>query len=607
MASVSSSASMSSSNSTSGSIDVAAIVENFMVYENKPLDVINSKITKQSQIITDLGNVKSKLSTLNTALDSFQSASSYNTVVATSSALSQISATATNGAPLGRYDIVAIQTAEPTKVNISGTNVLGNLSNVTVDARGFQLTVAGVTSTFTNGTSTTKLSDLNAWINGLGGDVTASVLPVDSLNWNLSIQGKKTGISSALSVRNINGGSVVDNGNGTGSAVWSNGVQETFNSRGITYSTGITQTNNLTFLSAVNSSSPTVTLSQGGVSTPIGEYSFTSSSSTSLTITNNQTGLSQTVPVSTPVNGTNTLSFNEFGIRISYTTSATPGDTATQIVSDFIGKKISIVAPVVTGSDISLKLNKAAKDAIVSVNGVSYTRSSNTITDIISNTTIKLVGSVVNPNNPLSATVELAKGTDNSSTTIQGLMTAYNEVINLYKTLTQNPSLTTTAGSLSTDKSLLSFISDFKQRFSEGVTYAASSNISFSEMGISMQIDGTLKFDSIKYTIASANGLQEKLSNGAIVGKRSATDTLKSSINEVLKFKGTIDTNVDNKNQLLSQLGKSKSDLSSKLERIRANYTTQYSQLNTMLYKLNITSSALTSSLTALTNMNASK
>jgi len=180
----------------------------------------------------------------------------------------------------------------------------------------------------------------------------------------------------------------------------------------------------------------------------------------------------------------------------------------------------------------------------VSVNGVSYTRSSNTITDIISNATIKLVGSAVNSKTPLSSTVELAKGTDNSSTTIQGLITAYNDVINLYKTLTQNPSLTTTAGSLSTDKSLLSFISDFKQRFSDGVTYAESSKMSFNEMGISMQIDGTLKFDSIKYTIASTNGLQEKLRSGAIVGKRSATDTLKSSINEVLKFKGTIDTNV---------------------------------------------------------------
>jgi len=339
MASVSSSASISASNSANGSIDVAAIVDNFMVYENKPLDTINSKITKQTQIITDLGNMKSKISILNTALDSFQSANSYNTVIASSSALSQISATASNGATLGRYDIVATQTAEPTKINISGTNVLGNLSNVTVDARGLQLTVAGVTSTFTNGTSTTKLSDLSAWINGLGGDVTASVLPVDSTNWNLSIQGKKTGVSSALSLINLNGGSVLDNGNGTGSAIWSNGIQETSNSRGVTYSTGISQTNNLAFLSAVNSSLPTITLSQGGVSTPIGEYSFTSSSNSSLTVTNNQTGLSQTISVSTPSNGTNTLSFNEFGIRISYTTSATPGDTATQIVSDFNGKK----------------------------------------------------------------------------------------------------------------------------------------------------------------------------------------------------------------------------------------------------------------------------
>ena len=56
---------VSSTNSTGASgasIDVAAVVQQLMTVENRPLDVINAKITRQSTIISDLGSLKSKVS-----------------------------------------------------------------------------------------------------------------------------------------------------------------------------------------------------------------------------------------------------------------------------------------------------------------------------------------------------------------------------------------------------------------------------------------------------------------------------------------------------------------------------------------------------------------
>jgi len=594
-----------SSTSNSSAIDVASIVSQLMVAENKPLDAVKVSIANENLIISDLGNVKSKISALQAALNKFEDVNSYNAVTAASSAPSVISAIASNGATLGRYDVQVSQTAEPTKINIGGANTAGNLSQVTVDATGFQITVGQNVFAFAAGTTTTKLTDLTAFINGLNKNITASVVAVSSTNWNLSIQGT-TGSDNKVSINNLNGGSLTDNGDGTGSTIWSNGISETFNARGVSYSAGITQTNNLAFSSALNSSLPTIQMSQGGVNTPIGDYIISSLSGTSLTLTNKSTGVSQSIGVSNPSAGQNTLNFNELGLKINYTTSATPGDTAANIISDLTGKIISIKPPTVSGTDISIDLNSTAKNSLVSVNGINYSRNSNSISDIINRVTLNIMGNVKTTQETLKSNISLTQGADNSLTTIQGLITTYNDVINLYKTLTKNADATA-GGDFASQKSLLSYIAEFKNRIAQGFRYGDTTNMSFSEVGLSLNLDGTVSFDTIKYTNASLNGLQAKLSSGAKVGYVSATNTLKTQLTSVLSFGGTIDSQVKNSNTKVTQLTSRQKDLQLRLEAKQKTYTTQYANLNTLLFNFTNTSNALTSSLTALTNMNASK
>jgi len=595
-----------SSTSNSSAIDVASIVSQLMVADNKPLDAVKVSIANENLIISDLGNIKSKISALQTALNKFEDVNSYNAVTASSSAPTIISATASNGATLGRYDVQVSQTAEPTKINIGGANTVGNLSQVTVDATGFQITVGQNVFAYAAGTTTTKLTDLTAFINGLNKNITASVVAVSSTNWNLSIQGS-TGSDNKVSINNLNGGSATDNGDGTGSTTWGHdGISETFNARGVSYSTGITQTNNLAFSSAINSSFTTIELSQGSVNTPIGDYVISSLSATSVTLTNKSTGISQSIGVSNPSVGQNTLNFNELGLKINYTTSATPGDTAANIISDLTGKIISIKPPTLAGTDISIDLNSTAKNSLVSVNGINYSRNSNSINDIINRVTLNIMGNVKTTQETLKSNISLAQGADSSLTTIQGLITAYNDVISLYKTLTKNAD-TTAGGNFASKKSLLSYIAEFKNRIAQGFRYGDTTNMSFSEVGLNLNLDGTATFDTIKYTNASLNGLQAKLSSGAKVGYESATNTLKTQLTSVLSFGGTIDSQVNNINTKVTQLASRQKDLQLRLEAKQKAYTIQYSNLNTLLFNFTNTSNALTSSLTALTNMNASK
>ena len=593
---------------TTNAIDVSAIVASLISGEKKPLDLLTASVTKTELVISDLASMKSKIATLQNALNVFEDQTSYATVNTTSSNASVITAAAANGVSLGSYDVEVSQTAESTKINVGGINVAGALSSTTVDARNFQITVGSTTYTYAGGTSTTPLATLASYINSLGANVNANVVAIDTTNWNLSIQGTKTGISNKISITNLNGGSATDNGNGTGSTTWSDGKTQTVSLTGTTYSSGISSSNTLAFAAATNSSSPTVLLSQGGISTPIGKYSISSSSSSSITITNDQTGLSQVIQVLDPNLGvTNSLNFSQFGIQVSFTTSNNAGDTAGKIISDLVGKTITVSKPSITGTNLSFNLNSISKNTLASINGVSYERDSNKIADIVPGLTINIVGTANTNKTPLKTTITATQGVDNSGTILQSLSSAYNDVISLYTKLTQNPTTQDKGGSFAYQKSLLSYINGFKQKIAQGVQYGSSTNMSFSEMGLILQRDGTTKFDAIKFSSASSSGLQSKLASGVKIGYISSTDNLKASIAEVLKFNGTIDLQTTSKRAEISAIKVKQLNLTNRLEILQDKYTMQYSKLNTLLFNLNNASQSLTSSLTALTNMNASK
>ena len=120
----------STSSSSTASIDVASIVTQLMTVENKPLDAIKAKITQQQLIISELGVVKSKLSTLNTALTTFQNPLSYNARQATASNTSVATASASNGAAIGTYNVVVDQVATATRYAVSDFTSNSELVNL---------------------------------------------------------------------------------------------------------------------------------------------------------------------------------------------------------------------------------------------------------------------------------------------------------------------------------------------------------------------------------------------------------------------------------------------------------------------------------------------
>ena len=214
--------SSTSSNSSAGtsSIDVAAIVEQLMTVENKPLDKIQTQIEQKKLVISDLGTIKSKVATFQDALTLFQTPSTFNNSLASSSDATIVSATASNGAVKGNHSVTVTSLATATRNTVTGYT--SSTASATVDAtNGFAITVAGTTYN-TNGNKTVSgvvtanavtvlgaspsITDLKNWINGLGVNVSASVVETTgSSNWALMIQGTQTGTTNAVSYTGLTG------------------------------------------------------------------------------------------------------------------------------------------------------------------------------------------------------------------------------------------------------------------------------------------------------------------------------------------------------------------------------------------------------------------
>jgi flagellar capping protein FliD len=157
--------------------------------------------------------------------------------------------------------------------------------------------------------------------------------------------------------------------------------------------------------------------------------------------------------------------------------------------------------------------SSSATDAVFALNGATYTRSSNSISDVVDGLALELVGTG-------SAVVKVSQGTDSSETVIKSLITAYNDLMASYKSMTANSSNSDTPGSFANNPTMLSFINEIKTKIAKGVSYGTNyaNSFSLSYAGIDMQLDGTLKFNSDSYQAAITDGLQSKLSQGVTVG-----------------------------------------------------------------------------------------
>jgi flagellar hook-associated protein 2 len=143
----------------------------------------------------------------------------------------------------------------------------------------------------------------------------------------------------------------------------------------------------------------------------------------------------------------------------------------------------------------------AGSDAKFTVDGVGFTRSSNTVSDVIANTTLSLTAA--DPN--VTATVSVALSTSAAQSAVQNYVSAYNSVVDYIKAQQAPGADPSSNPTLYNDTLLRTARSALSQSMLTPVAGAASDMSTPDTVGISITADGHLSFDASKFQGAFAS------------------------------------------------------------------------------------------------------
>ncbi|MFA1281981.1 flagellar filament capping protein FliD [Citrobacter telavivensis] len=243
-----------------------------------------------------------------------------------------------------------------------------------------------------------------------------------------------------------------------------------------------------------------------------------------------------------------------------------------------------------------------AKDAELTVNGINIVRSSNTVTDAPQGLTLNLTKEVKD------VTVTVSNSNEKSTAAIKTWVDAYNSLVDTIGSLTKYTSVDPGAeeqnasnGALLGDSTVRTIQTGIRGQFSSSANNGKFQTLS--QMGITQDgTTGKLKIDDDKLKKAlnenSVDVQQLLVGDGKETG---ITTKVASLVKGYLADDGIIDSAQDSINATLKKLTKQYLSVSASIDDTIARYQAQFTQLDTMMSKLNNTSGYLSQQFTAMT------
>jgi flagellar hook-associated protein 2 len=255
---------------------------------------------------------------------------------------------------------------------------------------------------------------------------------------------------------------------------------------------------------------------------------------------------------------------------------------------------------------------QAASDAQMTVNGVPYTRSTNSFANVVPGVTLTINQAVTSA---ADAQVTVASGSSTASAAVQQLAGAYNDMLTSYQSLTRSGQTAAERGVLNSDSALHNFMFKVQQFFTAGVYDSAytsdgatpSDHVRWSSAGVTFQRDGTLAVDATKLSTAMDGDLGSILSKGALFGSARSGSSMGSFLTAALASDGMLGGDKTSLNANLTDFNDQRTRLTERLTLVQAAYTKRYAALDAQLSGLQSTSTSLTSSLDALAAQTSSK
>jgi flagellar hook-associated protein 2 len=435
---------------------------------NAPITVLNNQAATDKADISAWSAIKGKVASLSSALAGIDDLSTLTNRAATSTSSAIATATVTNSAAVGTYNLTNITLAKP---QIIYSGVLASGTKLGASAGSLTFTQNGKTETVKVGLGSLTASGVAKAINLAGGGIDASVVKTDG-GARLVLQSSATGGSQAFSVAGTGGLSTFSYSGSYKPTIYSN-VLSNAKAGSSSGSLTITQKNGETETVHVGAGSLTasalaskINKTDSGVRASVVQ----TGSGPKISLQSSATGGSQTFSVS----GTGGLS----------TFSASSGSLASSLQHNE-----------------SFIRTSAAANATVDINGVPVSESTNTVSSAVSGLTINLAGtgstSIKVSNSPNGLTTALSSVATSLNAAIAGI-TSEIKFTPATKSSGASGSTAATAGPLIGNFTATSLESELLQ----AVSGAEASGLSATGIGLSVSSAGAVSFTSSTFQTA---------------------------------------------------------------------------------------------------------
>jgi len=246
-----------------------------------------------------------------------------------------------------------------------------------------------------------------------------------------------------------------------------------------------------------------------------------------------------------------------------------------------------------------------AADATLDVNGISVTRSSNTISDVITGVTMNLSAVMAD-----EAIITVQQDTSTAKAAIENLVTIYNDVNTIMKSLNFGEDADDElVGSLSGDTIFRSIFNTVKGMVT-GISSTPSGDINyFADFGVSFQRDGSLSinettldaaltssFDDIVQALSA--GTENQTEYGEL--SRGLAGDASKEITDLLSSTGSITRVVTNAEEAITDYEQDLDDLEDRMQRVYDRYLSQFTAMQSIVDQMNNTRSYLEQQMKAL-------
>lgn len=266
-------------------------------------------------------------------------------------------------------------------------------------------------------------------------------------------------------------------------------------------------------------------------------------------------------------------------------TSVTGGAGSQVQLTDASGARATLIGSAQTGTN-----------AEFTINGQTFVRASNIVDEALTGVRLQLQG---------TGSVTVVASSENRAIA-QSLITnvgqAYNDLMASYTELSKFNSDPAKRGSLYGFMDLRTLVDSISMSFMSPLTRSGTAiadtggnPLSFTTLGLELQLDGTLLFKSAAFESAVNRGALEQLANGSVSPTRSI-------VNDAMTFGGRVDSFISAFEDEKSTLENRISDLETRKAEKMARYQAQYASLDALLFRLQALNNSLTPTFEALNN-----